>query len=57
MAGTVLVTGASSGFGAAAAERFAREGWQVVIAARRQERLDVPPEHLRKRLQNRQLQD
>lgn len=40
MAGTVLVTGASSGFGAAAAERFAREGWQVVIAARRQERLD-----------------
>ncbi|MEM7362871.1 MAG: SDR family NAD(P)-dependent oxidoreductase [Pseudomonadota bacterium] len=40
MAGTVLITGASSGFGAAAAERYAREGWQVVIAARRQERLD-----------------
>lgn len=40
MAGTVFITGASSGFGAAAAERYAREGWQVVIAARRQERLD-----------------
>ncbi|MAV27342.1 MAG: NAD(P)-dependent oxidoreductase [Gammaproteobacteria bacterium] len=40
MTGTVFITGASSGFGAAAAERFAREGWQVVMVARRQDRLD-----------------
>ena len=40
MTGTVFITGASSGFGAAAAERYAREGWQVVMVARRQDRLD-----------------
>ena len=40
MTGTVFITDASSGFGAAAAERFAREGWQVVMVARRQDRLD-----------------
>lgn len=36
---TLLVTGASSGFGAATAERFAAAGWQVVACARRTERL------------------
>lgn len=36
----VLITGASSGFGAAAANLFAHEGCKVVLAARRVERLD-----------------
>jgi 3-hydroxy acid dehydrogenase/malonic semialdehyde reductase len=37
--GTVFVTGASSGFGAAVARRFATEGYRVVAAARRAERI------------------
>lgn len=36
----VVVTGASSGFGELAAERFARAGSSVVLAARRLERLE-----------------
>jgi 3-hydroxy acid dehydrogenase / malonic semialdehyde reductase len=36
---TVLITGASSGFGAAAARRFAARGDRVIAAARRTERL------------------
>ncbi len=36
---TVLVTGATSGFGAAAVGRFLREGWRVVAAGRRADRL------------------
>lgn len=35
----VLITGASSGFGAAMARRFIREGHRVIAAARRSERL------------------
>ena len=37
--GTVFVTGASSGFGAAVARRFAAEGARVVAAARRTDRI------------------
>ena len=37
--GTILVTGASSGFGAAIARRFATAGSRVVAAARRPDRL------------------
>lgn len=36
---TVLITGATSGFGAATARRFARDGWHVVATGRRAERL------------------
>ena len=37
--GTILVTGASAGFGAGIATKFAEGGWRVVAFARRAERL------------------
>ncbi len=36
---TILITGASAGFGAASADRFAAQGWRVIACARRAERL------------------
>lgn len=35
----VIITGASSGIGKALAEKYASEGWNLVLAARREERL------------------
>ncbi len=36
----IWITGASSGIGKAVAEKFAKEGWEVAISARRKEVLD-----------------
>ncbi len=36
----ILVTGASSGFGKAIATKFAAGGWNVILTARRKEKLD-----------------
>ena len=41
MSKVVLITGATSGFGEATAERFVKEGYSVVITGRRKERLDA----------------
>ena len=40
MAKTILITGATSGFGKACAEYFAAQGWQLVLTGRRSERLE-----------------
>lgn len=44
----VLITGASSGFGAAAAAAFGRAGAKVILGARRLDRLQAVVEHARK---------
>ena len=41
MTKTVLITGATSGFGAAAVRRFAHAGWRVIATGRRAERLQA----------------
>jgi len=37
---TILITGATAGFGAACARKFAAEGWQLILTGRRAERLE-----------------
>jgi NADP-dependent 3-hydroxy acid dehydrogenase YdfG len=41
MSKTILITGATSGFGKAIAEKFASEGWNCIITGRRKERLET----------------
>lgn len=40
MAKTVMITGATAGFGEASALRFTEGGWQVIITGRRKDRLE-----------------
>jgi serine 3-dehydrogenase len=40
MTKTAMITGATSGFGAAAVRRFAKAGWRVIATGRRADRLD-----------------
>jgi NADP-dependent 3-hydroxy acid dehydrogenase YdfG len=44
---TILVTGATSGFGKAIAEKFASEKWNCIITGRRKEKLDALANSLR----------
>lgn len=39
MTNVAFITGATSGFGRAAARRFAQDGWSLVLSGRRMERL------------------
>ena len=48
--GYVLVTGASSGIGAAIAREYARRGVPLILTARRAERLQALAEELGKRV-------
>lgn len=46
MTKTILITGATSGFGRAAAKRFVDAGWRVIATGRRAERLDALADEL-----------
>ncbi|MGO2241514.1 MAG: SDR family NAD(P)-dependent oxidoreductase [Halomonas sp.] len=43
---SVLITGATSGFGKAAAQRFAKAGWSLILTGRREERLQALKDEL-----------
>jgi len=46
----VVITGAGSGIGAATAERFAREGWELVLIGRRPEALEATAKRITQNL-------
>lgn len=46
MSGTILITGATAGFGQATARRFIKDGWKVIGTGRRAERLAALGEEL-----------
>jgi 3-hydroxy acid dehydrogenase/malonic semialdehyde reductase len=46
MGGIIFITGATSGFGEACARRFAKEGRQLILAARRSDRLKALQDEL-----------
>lgn len=41
MPNTILITGATSGFGATCARRFAAAGWRLILTGRRADRLEI----------------
>ena len=47
MTRTAFITGATSGFGRAAAKRFIEAGWQVVACGRRADRLQALRDELK----------
>jgi len=49
MTKSIFITGATSGFGKAIAERFAKEGYKVIISGRREERLAAFKKELEER--------
>jgi short-subunit dehydrogenase len=49
MGKVIIITGASSGFGASAAKLFAREGCKVVLAARRLDKLEEMADTIRQK--------
>lgn len=51
MTKTILITGATSGFGAACARKFAGEGWRLVLVGRRRERLEALQQELAQAVQ------
>jgi NADP-dependent 3-hydroxy acid dehydrogenase YdfG len=48
MSKIILITGASSGFGKAIAEKFAKGGWNLILTARRKEKLELVASELSK---------
>jgi 3-hydroxy acid dehydrogenase/malonic semialdehyde reductase len=55
MSNIVLITGATSGFGKASAEKFASNGYDVIITGRRKDRLDEIKKELEQKYQTKIL--
>jgi NADP-dependent 3-hydroxy acid dehydrogenase YdfG len=49
MGKTIMITGATSGFGKAMAEKFAANGWNCIITGRRQDRLEQLTQQLQQK--------